>query len=39
MKEIIDAGVIGELKMVWCRHFIGYGACFYFHDWHGTRKM
>ncbi|HHV43551.1 MAG TPA: Gfo/Idh/MocA family oxidoreductase [Firmicutes bacterium] len=38
MKEIIDAGVIGELKMVWCRHFIGYGARFYFHDWHGTRE-
>lgn len=38
MKEIIDTGVIGELKTVWCRHFINYGARWYFHDWHATRK-
>ncbi|MDD2629350.1 MAG: Gfo/Idh/MocA family oxidoreductase [Limnochordia bacterium] len=38
MKEIIDSGVIGELKMVWCRHFINYGGRYYFHDWHGNSE-
>ena len=34
MKEIIDSGVIGEVKTVWCRHFISYGGDAYFRDWH-----
>ena len=34
MKEIIDAGTIGEVKTVWCRHFISYGGDAYFRDWH-----
>jgi predicted dehydrogenase len=38
MKEIIDSGVIGDLKAVWVRHFVGYGGYFYYHDWHGTAK-
>lgn len=38
MKEIVDSGVIGEIKAVWVRHFVGYGGIFYYHDWHGTRK-
>ncbi len=38
MKEIIDSGVIGEIKTVWCRHFINYGARWYFHDWHANTK-
>ena len=38
MKEIIESGVIGEIKAVWVRHFVGYGGYFYFHDWHGTKK-
>ena len=32
MKEVIDSGVIGEIQAVWCRHFIGYGSC-YFRSW------
>lgn len=36
MKEIIDSGVIGEIKAVWVRHFVGLGGYFYYHDWHGT---
>lgn len=36
MKEIIDSGVIGDVKAVWVRHFVGLGGYFYFHDWHGT---
>lgn len=38
MKEIVDSGVIGEIKAVWVRHFVGYGGDFYYHDWHGNRK-
>ncbi|MBR7107460.1 MAG: Gfo/Idh/MocA family oxidoreductase [Lentisphaeria bacterium] len=34
MKEIIDSGVIGEVKSIWCRHFISYGGDAYFRDWH-----
>lgn len=38
MKEIVDAGTIGEIKAVWVRHFVGFGSRFYFHDWHATRQ-
>lgn len=37
MKEVVDSGVLGELKAVWVRHFVGYGGHFYYHDWHATR--
>ena len=37
MKEIADSGVLGEIKAVWVRHFVGEGGNFYFHDWHATR--
>lgn len=38
MKEIIDSGLIGEIKAVWCRHFIGYGGDAYFKDWHSEQQ-
>jgi predicted dehydrogenase len=38
MKGIIDSGVIGDLKAVWVRHFVGFGGYYYYHDWHGTAK-
>lgn len=38
MKEVVDTGVIGEIKAVWVRHFVGHGGNFYYHDWHGTRQ-
>lgn len=38
MKEIVDSGAIGEVKAAWCRHFVGRGGDFYYHDWHATRK-
>lgn len=38
MKELIDEGAIGEVKAVWCRHFVGHGGDFYFKDWHSERK-
>lgn len=38
MKQIIDAGTIGEVRAVWCRHFISYGGDAYFRDWHADRR-
>ncbi|HEY3396448.1 MAG TPA: Gfo/Idh/MocA family oxidoreductase [Armatimonadota bacterium] len=38
MKEIIDSGAIGEVKAAWCRHFVGRGGEFYYHDWHARRE-
>ena len=38
MKEIVDAGTIGEVKAVWCRHFISYGGDAYFRDWHAAKR-
>ena len=36
-KELIERGVVGEVKAVWIRHFVGYGSDFYYHDWHSLR--
>ena len=38
MKELVDAGAIGEIKTVWTRHFVSRGGEFYYHDWHANRK-
>lgn len=38
MKDIVDSGIIGEIKLVWVRHFVGSGGMFYYHDWHAQRK-
>lgn len=38
MKELIDAGAIGEVQAIWCRHFISYGGDAYFRDWHSERS-
>jgi predicted dehydrogenase len=37
MKEWIDAGAIGQVKVAWCRHFVSYGGDAYFKDWHADR--
>ncbi|MFC7485614.1 Gfo/Idh/MocA family protein [Knoellia sp. CPCC 206453] len=37
MRELIEAGTIGEVKAVWCRHFVGHGGDYYFKDWHAER--
>lgn len=37
MRELIEAGRIGEVKAVWCRHFVGHGGDYYFKDWHAQR--
>ncbi len=38
MRDIIARGDIGEVKAVWCRHFVGNGGDFYFKDWHAERS-
>jgi len=38
MKELIDGGAIGEVKVGWCRHFVSYGGDAYFKDWHAERS-
>ncbi|WP_442543098.1 Gfo/Idh/MocA family protein [Arthrobacter sp. KN11-1C] len=37
MRDIIQAGTIGDVKAVWCRHFVGNGGDYYFKDWHAQR--
>jgi predicted dehydrogenase len=38
MRELIQSGAIGEVKTIWCRHFVGHGGDFYFKDWHADRR-
>lgn len=37
MRELIRQGAIGEVKAIWCRHFVSYGGDAYFKDWHADR--
>lgn len=37
-KKIIDDGIIGDIKAIWCRHFVGNGGDYYFKDWHAERR-
>lgn len=38
MRNLIREGMIGEVKAVWCRHFVGHGGDYYFKDWHADRR-
>ncbi|WP_431278398.1 Gfo/Idh/MocA family protein [Leifsonia poae] len=38
MRSLIQDGRIGEVKAVWCRHFVGNGGDYYFKDWHADRS-
>lgn len=38
MKRLIDDGMVGEVKAIWCRHFVGHGGDYYFKDWHADRS-
>jgi len=38
MREVVESGVIGRVAAAWCRHFVGHGGNFYFHDWHARRE-
>lgn len=37
MRDIIRRGDIGDVKAIWCRHFVGNGGDYYFKDWHAER--
>ncbi len=37
LKKAIDDGLIGAVKSIWCRHFVGHGGDFFFRDWHADR--
>jgi len=39
LKALIDAGAVGQVQAVWCRHFISYGGDAYFKDWHSERRF
>ncbi len=38
MRAVVERGEIGEVKAVWCRHFVGNGGDYYFKDWHADRS-
>jgi predicted dehydrogenase len=38
LRELIADGAIGDVKAIWCRHFVGHGGDFYFKDWHADRS-
>ena len=38
MRDLIDAGAIGRVTSIWCRHFVGHGGDYYFKDWHADRR-
>ena len=38
MRQLLDDNVIGTVKTIWCRHFIGRGGDYYFKDWHAERS-
>ncbi|MDR1187822.1 MAG: Gfo/Idh/MocA family oxidoreductase, partial [Bifidobacteriaceae bacterium] len=38
LKSVIDQGLIGEVKTIWVRHFVGHGGDYYFKDWHADRS-
>ena len=38
MKDAVDSGAIGDVKVVWVRHFVGHGGDWYYHDWHGASR-
>lgn len=38
MRDLVEQGTIGQVRTVWCRHFVGHGGDFYFKDWHADRR-
>ncbi|YAL83176.1 Gfo/Idh/MocA family protein [Dermacoccaceae bacterium W4C1] len=38
LRELVLAGTIGDVKAIWCRHFVSPGGDFYFKDWHADRR-
>lgn len=37
LRDVVARGEIGEVKAIWCRHFVGHGGDYYFKDWHADR--
>lgn len=37
MRRLIQQERIGQVKAIWCRHFVGHGGDYYFKDWHADR--
>lgn len=38
MKEFIDAGRIGQVEAIWCRHFVGDGGDYYYKNYNSERE-
>jgi predicted dehydrogenase len=38
MRDLVMAGEIGEVRAIWCRHFVSHGGDYYFKDWHADRR-
>lgn len=38
IRQLIQNDEIGQVKAIWCRHFISYGGDAYFRDWHADRS-
>ncbi|KUL38481.1 oxidoreductase [Streptomyces sp. NRRL F-4489] len=38
LRDLLAQGTIGQVKAIWCRHFVGHGGDFYFKDWHADRR-
>jgi len=38
LHELVHQGVIGDVKAVWVRHFVGRGSLYYYHDWHADKR-
>lgn len=38
MADLVQAGAVGEVQAVWCRHFVSFGGDAYFRDWHSERQ-
>jgi predicted dehydrogenase len=37
MRRLIQDGAVGDVKAIWCRHFVGRGGILYFKDWNSER--
>jgi predicted dehydrogenase len=38
MRDLVLSGEVGEVKAIWCRHFVGHGGDYYYKDWHADRR-
>jgi predicted dehydrogenase len=38
MRELIRSGAIGEVRAIWCRHFVSHGGDYYFKNWCSDRR-